>query len=81
MNATKQGVLIISDGEGVPIACVIRNSRHFVHYTLKEMNEDDIESLFKGEEKKDFRLSLTNAVASVLKNGLYLLGIEAPERM
>ena len=52
MNATKQGVLIISDGEGVPIACVIRNSRHFVHYTLKEMNEDDIESLFKGEEKK-----------------------------
>ena len=37
--------------------------------------------IIKGEEKKDFRLSLTNAVASVLKNGLYLLGIEAPERM
>lgn len=28
-----------------------------------------------------FRLSMTAAVAQVLKNGLYLLGIDAPERM
>lgn len=33
------------------------------------------------EDKKDFRLFLTCAVASVLKQGLNLLGIEAPERM
>lgn len=33
------------------------------------------------QDKKDFRLALTYAVASVLKQGLYLLGIEAPERM
>lgn len=29
----------------------------------------------------DFRLALTVAVAQVIKNGLHLLGIEAPERM
>ncbi|MBI2597084.1 arginine--tRNA ligase [Candidatus Daviesbacteria bacterium] len=34
-----------------------------------------------GEGKKDFRLSLTNTVANILKQGLFLLGIEAPERM
>lgn len=32
-------------------------------------------------ERQDFRLVLTAAVGQVLKNGLYLLGIEAPERM
>lgn len=32
-------------------------------------------------EKSKFRLALTCAVAAVLKKGLYLLGIEAPERM
>lgn len=32
-------------------------------------------------EKKEMRLALTSAVAKVLKQGLYLLGIEAPERM
>ena len=37
--------------------------------------------IIKGESKKEFRLSLTNTVALVLKQGLYLLGIEAPERM
>ncbi|MDP2930810.1 MAG: arginine--tRNA ligase, partial [bacterium] len=34
-----------------------------------------------GSENESFRLSLTQAVAQVLKNGLWLLGIEAPERM
>ena len=29
----------------------------------------------------NFRLSLTTSTAQVLKNGLYLLGLEAPERM
>lgn len=33
------------------------------------------------EDKKQLRLALTCAVASILKQGLYLLGIEAPERM
>ena len=33
------------------------------------------------EDKKEFRLALTCAVSQVLKKGLYLLGIEAPERM
>jgi len=32
-------------------------------------------------DKTPYRLALTQAVAITLKNGLYLLGIEAPERM
>jgi arginyl-tRNA synthetase len=34
-----------------------------------------------GHEKAELRLALTCAVAVILKQGLYLLGIEAPERM
>ncbi len=37
--------------------------------------------ILKAGEKEKFRLAATNAVAAVLKQGLYLLGIEAPERM
>lgn len=33
------------------------------------------------DETKKFRLALTSATGSVLKNGLYLLGIQSPERM
>jgi arginyl-tRNA synthetase len=33
------------------------------------------------EQKRAFRLNLITATAQVLKNGLYLLGIEAPEEM
>ena len=33
------------------------------------------------ESKKNFRLALVTVAASTLKNGLYLLGIEAPEEM
>jgi arginyl-tRNA synthetase len=33
------------------------------------------------EEKKNFRLQLITATAQVIKNGLYLLGIDAPEEM
>ncbi len=33
------------------------------------------------EDLKNFRLALTAAVAQIIKNGLYLLGIEVPERM
>lgn len=33
------------------------------------------------EQLADFRLALTAVVAQVIKNGLYLVGIEAPERM
>jgi arginyl-tRNA synthetase len=35
----------------------------------------------KDEEKRSFRLNLITATAQVIKNGLYLLGIEAPEEM
>ena len=35
----------------------------------------------KNQKSKDFRLALTTAVSQILKNGLYLLGISAPERM
>jgi len=34
-----------------------------------------------GSESESFRLMLTKAVSQVIKNGLWLLGIEAPERM
>ncbi|MBI2195442.1 MAG: arginine--tRNA ligase [Candidatus Levybacteria bacterium] len=34
-----------------------------------------------GSDKEDFRLALTKAVGQVTKNGLYLLGIESPEKM
>jgi len=33
------------------------------------------------EEEKQFRLLLTTKVGEVLKQGLYLLGISAPEKM
>jgi len=35
----------------------------------------------KDEQLKSFRLQLITATAQVIKNGLYLLGIEAPEEM
>ncbi|MDP2734840.1 MAG: DALR anticodon-binding domain-containing protein, partial [bacterium] len=38
-------------------------------------------SIIKAEENRDLRLALTGAAAQVLKNGLTLLGIEAPERL
>ncbi|MBI2338356.1 arginine--tRNA ligase, partial [Candidatus Daviesbacteria bacterium] len=34
-----------------------------------------------GSEKEEFRLKLSEEVCKVLKKGLYLLGIESPERM
>jgi arginyl-tRNA synthetase len=34
-----------------------------------------------GSEKENFRLKLSQEVSKVLKKGLYLLGIEAPEKM
>ncbi len=37
--------------------------------------------IIKAEEKSEFRLALTCAVAIILKQGLNLLGIESPERM
>ena len=37
--------------------------------------------ILKGEGKMELRLALTCAVAAILKKGLFLLGIEAPERM
>jgi len=35
----------------------------------------------ESEELKNFRLALTMTVGQVIKNGLYLLGIETPEKM
>lgn len=37
--------------------------------------------IIRSEEKMELRLALTCAAAVILKQGLYLLGIEAPERM
>ena len=37
--------------------------------------------IIKSGEKMELRLALTCAVAVIIKQGLYLLGIEAPERM
>lgn len=37
--------------------------------------------IIKAEEKAEFRLALTCSIAVILKQGLYLLGIDAPERM
>jgi len=37
--------------------------------------------IIKAGKKAEFRLALTCAIAVILKQGLYLLGIEAPERM
>jgi len=37
--------------------------------------------IIKAEENRELRLALTGAAAQVLKNGLALLGIEAPERL
>lgn len=34
-----------------------------------------------GSENEDFRMALTRSVGQVLKNGLYLLGIQAPQKM
>ena len=34
-----------------------------------------------GSEKAEFRIKLSSEVGEVLKKGLYLLGIEAPEKM
>lgn len=39
------------------------------------------ERIVDGGEHAPYRLALTEAVSIVLKNGLWLLGIEAPERM
>ena len=33
------------------------------------------------DNNQAFRLALTEAVGQIIKNGLYLLGIQAPERM
>lgn len=42
---------------------------------------DKLPILKAPQEQKEFRLQLTAATAQVIKNGLHLLGIEAPERM
>jgi arginyl-tRNA synthetase len=43
--------------------------------------EEPKDQKLEGEPATHFRLALTAAAAQVIKNGLYLLGIEAPERM
>jgi arginyl-tRNA synthetase len=45
------------------------------------LNIRDTEYSESSEKVTNFRLALTFATSQVLKNGLYLLGIEAPERM
>ena len=42
---------------------------------------NDTKWLVDNEDEKRGRLSLIYAVQNILKNGLYLLGISAPEKM
>lgn len=39
------------------------------------------EQILDGSEGESYKLAITEAVATTLKNGLWLLGIEAPEKM
>jgi arginyl-tRNA synthetase len=39
------------------------------------------EKILDGSDKEYYKLALTSAVAQTLKNGLHILGIEAPEKM
>lgn len=50
VKADKQGVLMLSDSKGVPIACTVRVDSHLVFYSLKEMGEDEIKDLFPPKE-------------------------------
>ncbi|MBI5356956.1 arginine--tRNA ligase [Candidatus Collierbacteria bacterium] len=53
-------------------------------HRILESNEEKVmsnEQKTKNKEQIQFRLSLTSAVSQVLKNGLNLLGIQAPEKM
>lgn len=65
-------------------------ARNFAPHTLAEylLNLAKAFNLFyqkhriiRSGKKQQFRLALTCSVAAVLKQGLYLLGIKAPERM
>jgi arginyl-tRNA synthetase len=55
-----------------------------LEYKTKGKSAEDMkkdESKVVSNEVREFRLCLTVAVAQVLKNGLHLLGIQAPEKM
>lgn len=51
VKADKQGVLMLSDDEGKPVACVVRVEGHLVFYSLKEMGEDEIQDLFSAAKE------------------------------
>ncbi len=57
---------------------------NYLYDTAKEFNQfyHDYSILNAGsEEAKDLRLMLSYLVGEIIKNGMYLLGIEVPERM
>ena len=53
----------------------------YVYDLAQKFNTFYNEHRIIGSENENFRLALTTAVGSVLKNGLKLLGISTPERM
>ena len=48
---------------------------------IRNMDSGSTPGMTSNQFAPNFRLSLTTSTAQVLKNGLYLLGLEAPERM
>ena len=50
-------------------------------YNYFYQTQDILEERTKNREKSEFRIALTKATAQIIKNGLNLLGIQAPERM
>ena len=55
---------------------------HFLHEIASAFNSWYAEEqILDGSEQEAYKLALTSAVATTLENGLWALGIEAPEKM
>ena len=52
-----------------------------LNFVKNPSQRKEILSYAQDDNTQEFRLALTAAVGQVIKNGLYLLGIQAPERM
>lgn len=54
---------------------------NYLHNLAQKYNSFYTRNKIVGSEEQDIRLTLTVATAQIIKNGLNLLGIEAPEKM
>ncbi len=92
----KKDLIVTSESAGVQKLLyrypevVARATREYEpHYIANYLNElaSSFNSWYASEQilddspEQDYKLALTEAVATTLKNALYLLGIEAPKRM